>query len=84
MVMIMYVRVEKGEGKRPVAVRPKAGTKKSEYCFGLDVWRGSIKRAWADSSSRQDANMPACNGATVPGQFDRRKTTTDGRASTGK
>ena len=46
--MIMYVRVEKGEGKRPVMVRPIAGIQKSEYCFGLDVWRGSIKRAWAD------------------------------------
>jgi hypothetical protein len=41
--MITYVRVEKGEGERPVAVRPKAGMQRSEYCFGLHVWRGSIK-----------------------------------------
>jgi hypothetical protein len=63
LAMIMYVRVEKSGGKRPVAVRPKAGTNKSEYCFGLGVWRETITRAWMDFSSLQNASMPADNDA---------------------
>ncbi len=58
--MIMYVRVEKGEGKRPVSVRPKAGMK-NEYCFGLDVWRGSIRRAWADFRRCEQVVLQRCN-----------------------
>ena len=51
--MIIYVKVDKLIGKRPVAVRDMDTTGKPEYCFGLNVWRHSVKRAWVDFQQAQ-------------------------------
>jgi hypothetical protein len=41
------VKVDGEVGKKPVVVRePETG--KKEYCFGLDVWRRSLKLSWKD------------------------------------
>lgn len=44
--MILYVRVEKGQPKRPVSVRVNYTSGKLEYCFGRNCWRLSAGRAW--------------------------------------
>ena len=51
--MITYVRVEKGQPKRPVIARPNPMTGRMEYCFGLSLWRTSVKRAWKDFQEGQ-------------------------------
>jgi hypothetical protein len=56
--MIIYVRVQKGEAKRPVAVRHKAETNKREYCFGLNLWRASIRQAWAEFQNAGACQQP--------------------------
>jgi hypothetical protein len=57
--MIIYVRVQKGEAKRPVAVRHKFETNRIEYCFGLDLWRVSIRQAWADFQNASACQVPS-------------------------
>jgi hypothetical protein len=53
--MITYVKVEGLIGKRPVAVRTNVETGRPEYCFGCDLWRPSIRRAWADYQRSQES-----------------------------
>jgi hypothetical protein len=43
--MIKYVKVKGLVGKRPVAVRRNSETGRVEYCFGLNVWRKSVRCA---------------------------------------
>jgi len=55
--MIRYVKVDKLNGRQPVSVRINAETTKPEYCFGSNVWRNSIQRAWADFQEAQQAKL---------------------------
>ena len=55
--MISYVKVDKCPDRRPVSVRSNIETNKPEYCFGLSVWRKSIRRAWADFQEAQRSKL---------------------------
>jgi hypothetical protein len=51
--MIIYAKIDKTGGKRPLSTRTNE-TGKLEYCFGLNLWRSSIPRAWAAFRISQD------------------------------
>lgn len=52
--MITYVKVDSLVGIRPVAVRTSVETDKTEYCFGRNLWRQSVRRARADYERSQE------------------------------
>lgn len=62
---IIYVKVD-DSGKRPVSQRTNSETGKPEHCFGLNVWRPSIKNAWKAFLEAQSlASLPVDVNARV-------------------
>jgi hypothetical protein len=55
--MITYVRIEKGQAKRPVSVQRNPFTGRAEYCFGLSIWRSSVPHAWKDFQAAERAAL---------------------------
>jgi hypothetical protein len=54
--MIIYAKIDKTGGKRPLSTRTNSETGKLEYCFGLNLWGPSIPRAWAAFEDTQRKN----------------------------